>query len=262
MLMKGLMKISALTLSSALLMWSCSKDTEKATFSVRMTDAPAEDYKAVNVEVKDVYVHTSATADEEDEHWIKLNEEAIGTFNLLELTNGADVLLAESELPAGKISQIRLVLGDNNTIEIGDDEIIPLNTPSAQQSGLKLQINTDIEAGKHYTVLLDFDAARSIVKAGSSGKYNLKPVIRAIVELQKGVIEGKISLPESPVAVFAIVGQDTVGTYTDETGAFLIQGLEAGTYDLVLESKETKKTMEDIAVELGEVKNVGEITFP
>lgn len=171
--MKRLVKISALTLSTALLVWSCSKDAEKATFAVRMTDAPAEDYKAVNIEVKDVYVHTSATADEKDDNWIKLNSEEVGTFNLLELTNGADVLLAQSELPAGKISQIRLVLGNNNTIEIGDGEVIALNTPSAQQSGLKLQINTDIEAGKHYTVLLDFDAARSIVKAGSSGKYNL-----------------------------------------------------------------------------------------
>lgn len=90
-----------------------------------MTDAPAEDYKAVNIEVKDVYVHTSTTADEKDENWIKLNETEVGTFNLLELTNGVDVLLAQSELPAGKISQIRLVLGDNNTIEIGDEEIRP-----------------------------------------------------------------------------------------------------------------------------------------
>lgn len=111
-----------------------------------------------------------------------------------------------------------------------------------KKSGLKLQINTEIEAGKHYTVLLDFDAARSIVKADNTGKYNLKPVIRTIVELQKGAIEGKISLTESSTAVFAITGQDTIGTYTDASGAFLIQGLAAGTYDLVFESKETQKT--------------------
>lgn len=257
--MKRLIKNSILSLSAALLLWSCSKDSEKATFSVRLTDAPA-DYEAVYVDIKEVHVHTSATADENDESWIKLDTKN-DIYNLLELTNGADVLLAQSELPAGKISQIRLVLGENNTLKTGGKEV-PLTTPSAQQSGLKLQINADIEAGKNYTVLLDFDAARSVVKAGNSGKYNLKPVIRAIVELQKGVIEGKITLKGSQTAVFAIAGQDTVGTYTDETGAFKIQGLEAGTYDLMFESKDTQKTMEDIAVELGEVKNLGEIIFP
>lgn len=69
-------------------------------------------------------------------------------------------------------------------------------------------------------------------------------------------------MSETPTAVFAITGQDTAGTYTDASGAFLIQGLAAGTYDLVFESKETKKTVEDIAVELGVVKNIGEVAFP
>ncbi len=240
---------------------SCSEDSEKAAFSVRMTDAPAEDYKEVNVDIREVHVHTSATADEKDDHWIKLSTTEIGVINLLELTGGADTLLAQSELPAGKISQVRLVLGENNTLKLESGEIVPLNTPSAQQSGLKIKINAELEEGKHYTLTLDFDAGRSVVKAGA-GKYNLKPTIRTIVDF-KTAIQGKIiPMPDTQLPVYAIMGADTLGgTHTDGGGAFLIQGLKAGTYHVVIETQEMKKTLEDISIDLGEIKNVGEVTL-
>lgn len=245
-------------LSGIALLWGCSKDNEKATFSVRLTDAPA-DYQEVNVDIREVHVHTSSSAAENDADWIKLDAQS-GVYNLLELTNGLDVLLAEAELPAGKLSQIRLVLGENNTLK-QYDQLIALKTPSAQQSGLKLSINADLEPGKNYTVLLDFDAGRSVVKAGNSGSYILKPVIRALVELQKGMIAGKVVETSDPIAVMAINNQDTVGTYTNENGEFKIMGLDAGSYSVVLESKENKKTLSGIAVTLGETSDLKEISL-
>jgi gamma-glutamylcysteine synthetase len=63
--------------------------------------------------------------------------------DLLELTGGESILLVDDfELPSGMLNQIRLVLGEENTIVIeGEEEPIPLKTQSAQQSGLKLKMN-------------------------------------------------------------------------------------------------------------------------
>src|SRR5438045_1280754 len=149
--------IFSLTLAiTALFVVSCSedKDGQSAHLQVRMTDAPA-DYQEVIVDVQDVQVNSTS---DEDKGWISLDVNK-GQYDLLELTNGLDTLLGTAEIPAGHISQIRLVLGTNNSIKVGG-VVQALTTPSAQQSGLKVNVNTDFEAGKTYTILLDFDAAR------------------------------------------------------------------------------------------------------
>jgi hypothetical protein len=51
-----------------------------------------------------------------------------------------------------------------------------------------------------YTVLLDFDANKSIVKQGN-GTYSLKPVIRTIEQAISGAVKGKIT----PVGTMAVV---------------------------------------------------------
>jgi hypothetical protein len=50
----------------------------------------------------------------------------------LDLT-GVNVLLADNLVPSGKLGQIRLLLGDKNTVVVGD-KTYDLKTPSAQQS--------------------------------------------------------------------------------------------------------------------------------
>ena len=52
-----------------------------------------------------------------------------------------------------------------------------LKTPSAQQSGLKLKTNFTIEEGETTNLVADFDACKSVVVAGQSGQYILKPVV-------------------------------------------------------------------------------------
>ena len=69
-----------------------------------------------------------------------------GLYNLMDLTNGKDTILADAEIPQGSISQIRLILGDNNFIITKSGEKKMLTTPSAQQSGLKVQIKQDVQA--------------------------------------------------------------------------------------------------------------------
>jgi hypothetical protein len=185
-----------------------------------------------------------------------------GVYNLLELTNGLDTLLATAELPAGRVSQIRLVLGDNNSVKI-NGEIKPLSTPSAQQSGLKLNLQADLTEGVTYTITLDFDAARSIVAKGN-GTYSLKPVIRALEAATSGAIKGTVTPLASTPAVFAISGTDTVATaYTDEAGKFMLRSIPAGTYTVSFNPKTGYLPLqkENVSVTLGNITDLGTVTI-
>jgi hypothetical protein len=223
---------SVLTLAvlvSTMLFTACNKNdsasSDKATMQVFLTDDPG-DYEEVLIDVQDVRINYSSDS---TNGWMSLSNVKKGTYDILKLVNDKDTMLANAELSTGKIQQIRLVLGTENYVKI-DGQLIKLETPSAQQSGLKINIHQDINEGILYKMLLDFDAARSIVQTGN-GKYILKPVIRATLQAQGGTIRGFV-LPDSVrTAVMAIQGTDTIGTYT-LNGGYTIKGLPAGTYSL------------------------------
>lgn len=251
-------KIFLLGLASIFFVCCDSDDDKAAKVQIWLTDAPG-DYQEVNIEIQEVNVHVGD--DDKESGWRSLPVRK-GIYNLLDLTNGLDTLLGEMELPAGKISQVRLVLGDNNTVKINGD-VFELSTPSAQQSGLKLQVHQTLSPGITYRVLLDFDVARSIVITGN-GNYILKPVIRSITEAQDGAIKGIVTPAASTPAVYAIVGQDTVGTtYADAEGRFLIRGLATGTYNVSFAPNFNylPATKSSVQVTIGNVTDVGTVTI-
>lgn len=219
-------------------------DKSDPTISVRLVDAPG-DFKAVNVEIVDVMVKMNDDSDN-DGGWISLNAEN-GTVNLLDFTGGfSKVLVDRFPIPAGKLSQMRLVLGDGNTIviesETGEAEY-ELKTPSAQQSGLKVKINMVLEEGYTYDFVLDFDVEKSIVMAGNSGNIILKPVLYASAEVSSGIIQGTVSPSDVPAVVSVLVDDKgtpetdddfIISANTDENGAFALWGVPAGTYEVVV----------------------------
>lgn len=152
--------------------------------------------------------------------------------DLLVLINGTTEILGEEELEPGIYSQMSFILGDENELLI-DRESQPLTTPSAQETGLKLDINADIESNSTYILLLDFDASRSIVEAGNSGMYLLKPVIRTVNLAETGAISGDVNPSDAQPWIYAIAEEDTVaGTQASIDGDFFLIGLTSGTYDL------------------------------
>ena len=73
---------------------------------------------------------------------------------------------------------------------------IEMRTPSAQQSGYKLQARFDVTGSQLADMVLDFDACKSIVRAGNSGNYNLKPVVavtRRLVTQIEGYVDPAIA---------------------------------------------------------------------
>lgn len=235
---------------------ACSDDNQTAKLEVRLTDAPG-DYEEVNIDIQSVEINNS----DGNSGWTTLDVES-GVYNILELTNGIDTLLASTELPAGRISQIRLILGDNNSVKV-NGVTKPLSTPSAQQSGLKLNLQAELSEGITYTITLDFDAARSIVKRGN-GSYSLKPVIRALEKATSGSIKGTVTPLEASPAVFAISGTDTVATaYTDEAGKFMLRSIPAGTYTVSFDPKTgyVPQQKESVTVTLGTITDLGTVTI-
>jgi hypothetical protein len=215
--------LTALTL----LFISCSKNdsNSKPRLQVYLTDDPG-DYEEVLIDVQDILINHSTNDDE----WISLNNVKRGTYDLLELVNDKDTLLADAELSSGKIEQIRLVLGPNNYVKT-NGSTIKLETPSAQQSGLKLNIHQEVNGDIIYKLLLDFDVAKSIHMTGN-GKFMLKPVIRTVLEAAGGSIKGYIRPDSIQTAILAIQGPDTIASTFSLQGGYLIKGLNAGTYDL------------------------------
>jgi hypothetical protein len=242
-------------LISSLLFFGCQKNSapsgDKARLQVRLTDSPNPDVKEVWVDVKEVRINMSDTS------WTPVGGAHPGLYNLLDLTDGKDTLLADAEIPAGNISQMRLILGDNNYIITNSGEKIALTTPSAQQSGLKAIVNQSVTGGMLYHLILDFDAGKSIVKAGNSGKYILKPVLRIISFVPSGGNIQGVVVPDSVrTAIYAINGIDTVAsTYTSTSnGNFWFGDIPAGTYTLSYVPTDTtfKNVQSNISVTLGQ----------
>ena len=124
------MKYITWILFAAIMFYSCNKDDQgKASISIYMTDDPAN-YDAVNVDIQDIEI-TGPAGDNID---LEVNN---GIYNLLDFANGEETLIGTGDLEAGTISQIRLILGPNNSVVV-DGTSYPMATPSAEESGLKL----------------------------------------------------------------------------------------------------------------------------
>ncbi len=219
------------------------------TLSVALTDASTDDYRAVYVTIRRVDVHREGGG------WQTVSEPG-KTYSLLELVNGVRQRLGLKDLPAGYYTQMRLILDDDpdNTRNIlgvlhpygnyfidRSDSAVELKVPSGLQTGIKIVRGFTISGGGTTEILLDFDAARSIVQAGSSGQWLLKPTIKVLetrelcriegdaglggVLVSAQVYDGSAAAPEDRVRVQA-------ATVSDDSGGYVLF-VPAGTYSLV-----------------------------
>jgi hypothetical protein len=220
--------------------------TGAGTLRVALTDAPSC-YQHVYVTVQKVRVHQSATAGDADAGWSDLTLAAPQRIDLVSLSNGVLQELGSTPLPAGHYQQVRLVLADNagsgasamaNSVQPNGGAETALDTPSAMQSGLKLRADFDVAAGQMADLVLDFDACKSIVQAGNSGKFILKPVISVVPRIVSGVtgyVTTTLSLSSTTIAAQQN-GTTVRSTAPDATGKFSIPYLQPGTYTLVVTS--------------------------
>jgi hypothetical protein len=219
--------------------------------SVSLTDASTTDYRAVYITISQVAVHRDGG------DWDVVSSPN-RTVNLLDLVNGVRQDLGLATLTAGPYTQMRLILGSTPDTSVNilshahpyanyfidtstPAKEIELKVPSGMQSGIKIVKGFDINANETTELVLDFDAVRSIVKAGSSGKWLLKPTIKVLNAVEYSIIQGNAgeadvlvsaqvynpsAASEDKVQVRAATVSDTKGTYRlfVEPGSYTLVG--------------------------------------
>lgn len=217
------------------------------TANILLTDSPACGYQHVFITVDHVEISTDGN------NWttVPVSSSVQQPIDLLNLTNGTLQSLGEAPLVAGTYNQLRLVLKANGSsapwanslVLTSNPSIIPLSTPSSQQSGYKIKGPFTVQAGTLADLVIDFNACKSIVVAGQSGKYLLKPVVAATAMVVSGSITGT-TVPSSQV--YAEQQSSTgpiivIGSVADSiTGAFtlspILESSSGGTVDVVVVS--------------------------
>ena len=85
---------------------------------------------------------------------------------------GLLVALGSTPLPAGRYTQLRLVLALNPGPDGFVNPVVPtgrietkLETPSGQETGLKTNFNFEVAANEMADFVIDFDACKTVVRA-------------------------------------------------------------------------------------------------
>jgi hypothetical protein len=116
-----------------------------------------------------------------------------------------------------------------------------LTTPSGQQSGLKMNVNITVPAGQVADFAIDFDACKSFVKSGSSGKYILKPmltvtpIVSSAAQRVVGYVDPALAIGSTSISLQQ-GGLPVKGTVPGANGSFVLYPVPTGTYDLVVAS--------------------------
>jgi len=224
------MKYLSILILLFLLVSGCSDNpagSGNGFITIESFDAPAPEG------IEHLYLHViEVSAHNSDNGWIVLSEPDT-VIDYMELVNGVTVLLADSvSLPVGSYEQMRLLLSDSNEIVILGNTY-DLTTPSAQQTGVKLNLNFTVEENQLIEIYIDFDIAKSIVSASS--KYLLHPTFKAFKQVISGTIAGKVvdslNNPLGDITIDANGTEYSTSTLTDSEGNYLLI-LPAGFYDL------------------------------
>jgi len=225
-------------------MAACSSDgnntttaSEPGILSLALTDAFTDQYQAVYVTVDEIQVHMGGD-EEEAGNWETVATPG-KTYNLLELVNGTVESLGVSPLEAGTYEQMRLIIGlapsdGLNILSVGhpyanyaidmDDLSHELKIPSGINTGIKIVHSFDIGADQTTELILDFDASASVVQAGNSGNWLLKPTIKVLDTEEYAIIAGTVYDSESAGIEGAVVSlQYETSDAEDEKDAVMVQ---------------------------------------
>jgi hypothetical protein len=166
-------KIQALFLLSCIIccLASCKKK-EYGSITISMKDAPAA-YQEVNIDLEsiEVYIENPRSG-----FWHKLNINK-GIYDLLLLQDTPVLLATQSKIPLGKISKIKITLGNRNTVK-ENNIYYPLQILHKLDEKYMHTISTNytIAPNSISDIIIDFDAEKSVIKTPEHN-FLLSPVI-------------------------------------------------------------------------------------
>lgn len=186
----------ALAAVASLAISACGSSSSNAPgrINVRLVDGPSTQYKKIMLNVQRVELNTDAG-------WQVLSTPN-ATYDLLGLTNGVHATLVDGQaIAAGHYTQMRLVLGTGNKVVFADDTSEDLVVPSGLQSGIKITTSFDVAPNTTADLFIDIDGEHSVfVHETGSGKYMLRPTVRAYERVMTGSILGTVTAGGVPLA--------------------------------------------------------------
>lgn len=203
--------------------------------------------------------------------------------DLVTLTNTHSLNLGQISAPAGTYQRVNLLLAPTgNSAPYANYVVVsgtnyPLTIPSGAQSGFKINGEFNLTANGQANLTVDFNACRSVVVAGSSGQYILKPVLNLFDDGATGGVSGVVQTAPSTPTPGAVVmvenpttGQVIRSTVTAADGSFSLPFLPAGTaYEVVISSPAGTTTpmpnlqssvVTGVPVQAGTTTSLGSIT--
>jgi hypothetical protein len=176
------------------------------TLKLSITDKMSDDFKKVVISIREIRIVPAGKENASDSDSGLPVVASFATPKVIDIMQLQFVqqALGEVVLPAGNYSQIRLILEPNpngqqqptNYLVLESDSTntrIPLTTPSAPQSGLKVLGPIEIKPGIINALMIDFDPNTAIVARGN-GDYNFKPTGIRLVRMSEMLTQfGSIS---------------------------------------------------------------------
>ncbi len=282
------LKVFILCLLSALLN-SCgsSEESSEGSLSLSLTDAPVTNLEKVVVKISAVNIKGS---DEAQNLTFEFNEPKV--IDLLTLQGTQNLMLFENEtVPAGDYTEIRLIVEQDEALdtylEFENGGQVELTVPSGSQSGLKIKGSFNVPENGSANFTIDFDVLKSIVRAGNSGAYHLKPVLRLVDNAQVGLIKGIVdptlindpacsaeeadvvyvfsglditpddidvtenSVDAEPVTTALVELNSTTGDY-EYTAAFLLAGDYTVSFTCLGDVEDVESDLDDLEFSLGQ----------
>ncbi|MFD1017174.1 DUF4382 domain-containing protein [Winogradskyella rapida] len=176
--MKLLQHLKSVTLILVVLISfsSCSKeelnsDGELSGISVSLKSSSALTSE-VYLEIEAVQVRTGKDANSEAS-WVSLTDINAGTYNVSDLTDDLELTLVnESEMASGFIYEMRLVLGDNNFLNMNEVlvslDVVGDKTPSNV-------VETEFMANRFYDVIINLDLDEAISYDENTAMMTINP---------------------------------------------------------------------------------------
>jgi len=279
--------------AAVLLIFACNKNNSsnsnpnipkgQSQVSIYMMDGPQNFYKVL-VDIRQVAVEidtaTKQNDSDRDDHWddnywgwhrdaqhksVIWDTLSIspGVYNLLDLRNGTDTLLASGLTTTGKILKIRITLGHDNTVYTDSSTSYPLEVfgPSPSFNINVARTNVQDVSNNQFKLWLDFNLNRSIFFW--SGTYYLSPFIVVFNDMTAAKVQGKVLPEHAGALVEGIMGTDTIYAIPWDEGNYQFRNVSPGTWSFTFKGRNgyNDTTINNIKVDSMRTVNLPTITL-
>ena len=251
--------------------------------SMYMMDGPINFYKVL-IDIRQVTVEidtaTTQNAPDVDDQWdanycgfhrTASNKSVIwdtlsitpGVYNLLDLRNGTDTLLASGLYPTGKIIKIQITLGSDNTVYTDSTTDYPLEIfgPNPYFTINVSRTNVDDVTNNEFKLWLDFNLEKSIFFW--DGSFLLQPYFTVFNDMVSAKVQGTVLPPGAGALVEGISGTDTIYAIPFWGGQYQFRNVPAGTWSFTFKGMNGYQdtTISSIAVDSMKTVTLPKITL-